>query len=205
IWKDTTHYYVVGVVKDVYTFGLWRELEPMMIRYIDKAKYSQIVVTGESKSVASINKFMEAKWKEIFPNSLYNGHMLSQNLQEVIDVNQNILVMFGFLGVIALLLSVTGLFTLVSLNIIKRMKEIGVRKVLGASIGNITRIINTEFIIILVFASILGSLLSYFSVDWLMASIWRYYQADSITTFVIAVLVMFTLAAAAIGYNVYRA
>ncbi|HYF66901.1 MAG TPA: ABC transporter permease [Ohtaekwangia sp.] len=205
IWKDTTHYYVVGVVKDVYTFGLWRELEPMMIRYIDKTKYSQIVVTGESKSVASINKFMEAKWKEIFPNSLYNGNMLSQELQEVIDVNQNILVMFGFLGVIALLLSVTGLFTLVSLNIIKRMKEIGVRKVLGASIGNITRIINTEFVIILIFASVLGSVLSYLSVDWLMASIWRYYQAATITTFIISVLVMFMISAAAIGYKVYRA
>jgi putative ABC transport system permease protein len=46
--------------------------------------------------------------------------------------------MFGFMGVITLLLSATGLFTLVSLNIIKRMKKIGVRKVLGASVANIT-------------------------------------------------------------------
>ncbi len=54
------------------------------------------------------------------------------------------------------MLSATGLFTLVSLNIIRRTKEIGVRKVLGASVVNITRIVNTEFVIILFLASMLG-------------------------------------------------
>lgn len=113
--------------------------------------------------------------------------------------------MFAFMGVIALVLSVTGLFTLVSLNIIKRMKEIGVRKVLGASIANITRIVNTEFVIILLIAALLGSAMSYFAVEALMASIWKYYQPAGSATFVVSVLIMFVISGLAIGFKVFSA
>lgn len=205
VWKDSAHYFVVGVVKDVYTQGLWRELEPMMIRYIGEEKYSQLVVTTKSGNVADLNIFMESKWKEIFPNRLYNGYMLTGNLQEMIDVNENIIMMFGFLGLIALCLSVTGLFTLVSLNIIKRMKEIGVRKVLGASIGNITRIINIEFAIILSLAAMIGCATGYIAVNSLMSSIWRYYQAATPLTFIVSIGVLMGFAAAGISYKVYKA
>jgi ABC-type antimicrobial peptide transport system permease subunit len=205
LYQDSVRLYVVGVVKDVYTMGLWRELEPMMIRYIGRDQYSQIVVSGNANDVSEIHKFMEAKWKELFPYRLYNGRMLSMDFQEVSDVNNNILKMFAFLGIIAMMLSATGLFTLISLNIIKRMKEIGVRKVLGASIANITRIINTEFFVILVVASLLGSAASYFAVDALMGSIWKYYQASNALTFVLSIMLMFIISAVAIGYKVFSA
>jgi putative ABC transport system permease protein len=120
-------------------------------------------------------------------------------------VNKNIVKMFAFLGIVAMILSATGLFTLVSLNIIKKMKEIGVRKVLGASIGNITRIINTEFIVILVIASVFGAGASYLLVDMLMGSIWKYYQSATTTTFVISVAAMFCISGFAIGYKVFAA
>jgi putative ABC transport system permease protein len=113
--------------------------------------------------------------------------------------------MYGFLGIIALMLSATGLFTLVSLNIIRRTKEIGVRKVLGASVANITRIINTEFFVILLLACLVGSVLSYFAVDLLMGRIWKYYQSTTAQTFVVSVLIMFVISAALIGYKVFTA
>src|SRR5688572_16800281 len=56
LWKDTVKLYVVGVVKDVYTMGLWRTLEPMMIRYIGPEKYSQIVVNTKRGDVSEVNK-----------------------------------------------------------------------------------------------------------------------------------------------------
>jgi putative ABC transport system permease protein len=141
----------------------------------------------------------------MFPYRLFNGRMLASDFQEVSDVNNNILKMFVFLGVVAMMLSTTGLFTLISLNIIKRMKEIGVRKVLGASVANITRVINTEFFIILAVASVLGSIASYFAVDALMGSIWKYYQASTSLTFILAISVMFLVSMVAIGYKVFSA
>ena len=205
IWKDSVKLYVVGVVKDVHTMGLWRALEPLMIRYIGPEKYSQIVVNTQAAKVPEINKFMETKWKEVFPNRLYNGYMLVENTDEVDNVNTNIVKMYAFLGIIALMLSATGLFTLVSLNIIRRTKEIGVRKVLGASVANITRIINTEFFVILMLASITGSVLSYFAVDLLMDSIWDYYLSTTSLTFIVSISIMFIVSALVVGYKVFSA
>ena len=120
-------------------------------------------------------------------------------------VNNNIVQIFGFLGVVALLLSATGLYTLVSLNIIKRMKEIGVRKVLGASITNITRIINTEFAVMLLISSAIGCGLSLVSVDALMDSIWDYYLPASGMTLAVSVIILFTVSAVVVGYKIFSA
>lgn len=204
-YQDSIKLYVVGVVKDIYTMGLWRELEPVMIRYIGPESYSQLVVSGSVQDAPEIHKYMESKWKELFPYRLYNGSLLSVEAQEWDDVNKNILTMFAFLGVVAMLLSATGLFSLVSLNIIKRMKEIGVRKVLGASVANITRIVNTGFFIILIIASVVGSFISFYAVDALMGSIWRYYQPSNGFTFVFGVAVMFMISLGAVGYKIFSA
>jgi len=205
IWMDTVKLYVIGVIKDVYTQGLWHEMEPLMIRYTSPDQYSHVIVNAPAGRITDVNSFMESRWKTIFPNRLYNGWYLNTSMAEAVTVNNNIVKMFGFMGLIALVLSVTGLFTLVSLNIIKRMKEIGVRKVLGASIANITRIINTEFAIILIVASLLGTLASYWTVEKLMSGIWKYYQPATTGTFFLSVVVMLLLSVCAIAYKVYAA
>ena len=205
IWMDTVRLFVVGVVKDVYTEGLWRELAPMMIRYTGPDQYSHVIVSAPVNKLSDINKYMEQEWKQIFPNRLYNGRFLDEIMVEATTVNDNIVKTFVFLGIVALLLSATGLYTLVSLNIIKKMKEIGVRKILGASISNITRIINTEFVIMLVISSILGSVMSYFGVEALMGSIWDYYQPMTNLTLGISVFLLFFISGIAVGYKVFSA
>jgi ABC-type antimicrobial peptide transport system permease subunit len=205
LWKDTVKLYVIGVVKDVYTRGLWRELEPMMIRYVWPEQYSQLVVSTKTENVAAVNTFMSTEWSKIFPNRLYTGHMFVSNMQEVDEVNINIVYMFTFLGIIAMLLSATGLFSLVSLNIIKRMKEIGVRKIMGASVLNIARMVNTEFVIILVVASAFGSWAGNLQSNLIMGSIWKYYQGPNTTTFIISIGLLFLISFLAIGYKVYKA
>jgi ABC-type antimicrobial peptide transport system permease subunit len=154
IWLDTVKYYVVGVVQDIYNNGLWEKMEPMMFRYGSKDDINHILVKADVDKLISINQFMEAKWKILFPEKLYDGDYMDEQMVEADTVNKNLVKMFAFLGAVALILSVTGLFTLVSLNIIKKMKEIGVRKVLGASTWNITSVVNREFVIILLIASV---------------------------------------------------
>jgi len=102
-----------------------------------------------------------------------------------------------------MMLSVTGLFTLVSLTIIKRMKEIGVRKILGATVGNIAKVINLEFFVILAIASALGSWASYTMCNLLMASIWRYYQGVNVLTFFFSVSLLFIVSFLTVGYKIY--
>ena len=203
IWMDTVKYQIVGVVQDIYTNALWEKLDPVMFRYGPKDNVSHIIVKAPADKLVSVNQFMEAKWKVLFQNRLYNGRYMNEEIVEANTVNKNIVIMFIFLGTVALLLSATGLFTLVSLHIIKKMKEIGVRKVLGASVANITRVINTEFVIILLIASILGGFLGAYMSGMLMKSIWKYYLDATVSTLFASATILFVVSALSIGYKVY--
>lgn len=204
IWMDTVKYYVVGVVKDIYNNGLWEVMDPMMFRYAAKDKVNHILVKAPVDKLISVNQYMETKWKEVFPDKLYDGNYMDESMVEADTVNNNLVKMFVFLGIVALMLSATGLFTLVSLNIIKKMKEIGVRKVLGASTGNITRVINTEFVIILLIACVGGGFLGWWMSAMLMDSIWDYYQEVTVTSMIISATILLVTSALSIGYKVYK-
>jgi putative ABC transport system permease protein len=201
VWMDTVQLYVVGVVKNIYARALWNPIQPMMIRYTSPDKYQQLVVKMDPKKITSVNEFMEKKWKEVFPNTVYNGQMIDEELQETAEINNNIVTMFGFLGFFAALMTGIGMFTLVSLNIVKKMKEIGVRKVLGASVFNIASVINLEFVINLGIASIIGGAAGYMMADSLMDSIWEYYLKLGVLTLMISVLGMLVIAIASVGYK----
>ncbi len=203
VWMDTMQFYVVGVVKDVYARALWAPIKPLMIRYIPAEKYEQIIVSTSPDKMKSVNEFMEKKWKEVFPNAVYNGQFIDQKLAETNNINTNVVKMFSFLGFFAVLLSATGLYTLVSLNIIKKMKEIGVRKVLGASLGNIARVINLEFVIILSIAGIIGGVLGYFGTAAIMDSIWKYYKLLDFASFSISLAIMFAIAGLAVSFKTF--
>ncbi|HTE28830.1 MAG TPA: FtsX-like permease family protein, partial [Chryseolinea sp.] len=202
VWRDSVKLFVIGVVKDVYTAGLWRELEPMMIRYVLPQSYSQIVVSTRAEKVSATNAAMNEQWSRIFPNRLYNGRMLVEDLKSVVDVNMTTMYLYAFLGSIAMMLSATGLFTLLSLNIIKRRKEIGVRKILGASVSNIGWILNTEFALILIVASVLGTLASYNMYNAIMSSIWKYYKGVDASTFMLSISLLMAVSLITIGIKV---
>ena len=203
IWLDTVKYYVVGVVQDIYNNGLWEQMDPIMFRYASKDNVNHILVKAPVDKMVSVNKYMETKWKEIFPDRMYFGNYMDDEMVEANTVNNNLVKMFVFLGIVALMLSATGLFTMVSLNIIKKMKEIGVRKVLGASTANITKVINAKFVILLTIACGLGAPLGWFMSAALMDSIWDYYQAVTITSMCVSAAILFVASAISIGYKVF--
>lgn len=205
VWRDSIQLYVVGVFKDYYGNGFWDVVEPTMLKLNKPEEYSRILVKADASDLVAVNDFMEAKWREVFPNRLYSGRYMDEEMKEATTVNNNILKLFIFLGIIATLLSASGLYTMVSLNIIKRMKEIGVRKVLGASVGNIARNLNKQFVIILFIAAVLGSIGSFYMVDALMASIWAYYTGAGMLTFFSGIILITVVSAFTVGYKIYSA
>ena len=84
------------------------------------------------------------------------------------------------------------------------MKEIGIRKIVGASILNITRVVNAEFAIILIIASVLGSVAAYNWCNIIMSTIWKYHQAANAWTFLIGIGLLFTVSMGTIAHKLFR-
>lgn len=206
VLRDTVELFVVGVVKNMYIDGeLWNPLEPMLLRYVTQKDFRKITVRANVEDILMVKELMEEKWKKIFPDELSEVEYMEDEKADAALVNYNIKVIFISLGVVALILSAIGLFSLVSLNIIKKMKEIGVRKVLGASISNIVKNISKEFIIILSISSVFGSVAAYLLVETFMSSIWTYYVPIGYIAFVISIFILFVVSAITIGGKVIRA
>ena len=204
IWMDTVQLYVIGVVDNIYTNALWEPLEPVMFRYAKKEDYRFLTVRSNPSEVVETNQYLESKWKEIFPYKLYTGEYINVEISQAADVNNNIVKMFSFLGVVAMMLAISGLFTLVSLNLIKRIKEIAIRKVMGASIGSIATKMNQPFFIVMVIAFVLGSAASYLLVGSLMDSIWAYHMDMNVTVFLLSGLAMLIVSVLTVGFKVFN-
>jgi ABC-type antimicrobial peptide transport system permease subunit len=194
--------YVIGVAKDIYARTLFNPLEPMMIRYVSPDQYNQVVVRTVEGKLTSANEFMRRKWQQIHPNISYEPQFIEKQMEITNDTNNNVIIIFGFF---AGLMSFTGLFTLVSLTIMKRIKEIGIRKILGASVHSLVKGLSFEFMIILTIASTIGGLIGYTMVDISMDAAWEYYEKVSIWTITISILIMILLAVLTTGFKIISA
>ena len=199
VWRDSVQLYVIGVAGEIYARALFRPIEPMIIKYIGPSNYTQLVARVPPSRMLEANEFMREKWKAVFPTVLYDGQFIDNKMRQTIETNYNGVIIFIFLGFFATLMSATGLYTLVSLHILKKTKEIGIRKVMGASTMNIIGVISIQFIIIIMVASLIGGALGYVMVDFSMDTAWEYYEKVTVSTFLSSVAIIFGLAVATVG------
>ena len=191
---DSTRLQVIGVMKNFYMQGFWDPVEPYGFRPANRERTNFAVVKVKPGQLKAGFDFVEKTWFEVEPNRPFTGRYQDEFIRDSDTVNSNIMVMFSFLGTLALILSSIGLFTLVSLNIIKRIKEIGVRKVLGASVIHIIAKMNLQFVWIMGISILVGGLLSFLAIDALMASIFAYYKTISIGTLLIPIFILLMVA-----------
>ncbi|KPK84222.1 MAG: hypothetical protein AMS27_10545 [Bacteroides sp. SM23_62_1] len=203
--NDTVPLYIVGVMGNVYLYGVWSKIEPMMLRRGVNDRIRTLVVKVSEDNLGEVFQYLENEWKELVPNYPFEGEFQADLMDEAKDINKNIKNIYIFLAIIATILSAIGLYTLVSLSVIRRTKEIGVRKVMGASVPRIIRILNREYLIILVIACIGGSFGGYYMSKILMASIWEVFTDISFLCYLIPVVMIFIVAAVTTGWKVYSA
>jgi len=203
--NDTIPLNIVGVMENIYLYGVWSKIDPMILRRGNNERMRTLAVRASEENIKDVNHFLEDQWKELVPNYPYSGFFQDDLMEEGRDINRNIKNIYIFLAFIATILSAIGLYTLVSLSIIRRTKEVGVRKVMGATIPRIIRILNREYFIILVIAIIGGSLSGYWLSKQMMDSIWDVFTDVTIFTFLVPILLIFVVAAITMGWKVYSA
>ncbi len=184
---DSVTLTVIGVVKNFHHNGFWREVDSYGIRLSDEKEFRFVIVRIPSSKRTPTYHYLEETWAAVIPTKPFTGFYQDELgvIKQAKDVNNNIVVIFGFLAVLSVILSGIGLFTLVSLNIIRRIKEIGIRKVLGARIASIVGLMNKPFASMIALGGSLGLLAGYFIADMLMGSIFVYYKSANAVTFLI--------------------
>lgn len=203
--SDTLELTIIGVMKNFYPYGFWSQISPSLMKLGEKERMRMLVVQAEARNLPALNEYLQAEWEEVIPNSVYPGFFQEDLLKEAKDINKQIRNIFLFLAIVSVILSLVGLYTLVSLKIIKKTREIGIRKVLGAPIFTLINLINRDFMIILLVSSVLGSALGYFLADMLLGSIWTTYMDIGASSFIIPVAFIFVASILTLATKVYRA
>lgn len=190
-YNDTTRLTVIGVTEDFYSNGFWDPVTPLAMRVADDDNAKFVLAKVPGNKTLDTYDYLESTWLEVFPTTPFNGFYQEDRFKESQLVNRNIIIIFSFLGLLAVLLSSVGLFTLVSLNIIRRMKEIGVRKVLGAQISELVTLLNLDFSWILGVGVVLGLGFGFLVTDFLIAQVFAYHQPINWVSMVVpAVLIL---------------
>lgn len=140
---------IVGVIKDYYHFGLKSPMLPMVIRYqkdvnnlLVKLDPSAASVAGFESSISQI----KSEWTRIFPKSTFNYTFLDQKFEAQYKEDKAFGAAFQVFTVLAVLIASLGLFGLTSYTVVQRKKEIGIRKVNGATIPQVLALLNKDFV-----------------------------------------------------------
>ncbi len=201
---DKTQFHIVGVIKDFMPYGLFAPIKPSIIRVVPEDDYQHLVIQANREDLPDILAFSQASWKRLFPNQPFEGFYMEEVASEAMHTNKGILVQFGILAIFALFLSITGLYSIVSLAVNRRIKEIGIRKVLGASVQSVMKLMNNEFGIILLIATIIGCVGGYYFMDKFLSDIFTYYNDIGPLSFIVAALIIFIPTAFTSGLKIYQ-
>jgi len=202
--NDSIPVYIVGIVKDVYLGALFQPLSSVAFRYVPEKDYKYLVASTDPKELVTANAQIKEAWKKLFPNTLYTGRLMEERMVMALEHFDAVVILYTFLGLVAIIMSVSGLYSLVTLNLQKRTKELGIRKILGAPLPHIVIQASKLFLIIMVISFVIGSLLGSVMVNGLMGSIWEYYVAINFQVLALAITILFVIAIATIGYKIRK-
>jgi putative ABC transport system permease protein len=202
---DTTTLTVIGVVENFYTSGIWRANEPAMLRPIPPDRYGLMVVRANPGDLTGVLDFLDEKWKGLSTNMIFSGRLQEDLMQEGKDINNSIMKVNIFLALAATLLSLIGMYNMVSLDIIRRTKEMGIRKIQGAPVPVLMYLVSRKFLIILIIASVLGCAGGYYMSVMLLDSIWDYFVEISAGILLVSALIMFAATMTTIIFKITRA
>lgn len=136
---------VVGVVKDFHLRSLREQIEPCVIS-TQTARYRKVGVRVAAASPSKTLDHVRQTWQKIYPNEVFSYEYLDEQLAKFYETEQLTVRLASVFSVVAILIGCLGLYGLVLLVVARRTKEIGVRKVLGASVASIVRLLSIDFL-----------------------------------------------------------
>ncbi len=194
---------VIGVVQSFHHLGLQKPIDPQLISLRPNARqaYSiKLQTTDLQKTIADI----KVTWNKYFPNDPFNYFFLDDQFNGQYQSDQRFGEMFSLFAFLAIMIACFGLIGLSAYNILQRTKEVGIRKVMGASMQNVVFILSKDFLILVILSFVIAS-----PVSWLIMHHWLQdfaYRIDiSLWVFGVAGLIALAIALSTISYQAIRA
>lgn len=155
---------VVGVVRDFHFRTMHLEIEPLVLFH---GTGLHLVVRVQPEDIAGTLDFIEGTWSEFFPDFPFAFTFLDDDIDRLYRNEMRIGYFFGVFAMVALILTCLGLFALVSFTVERRMREVGIRKALGASVRRLLALLSGEFVVLALVANVFA-----WPAAWLIMSRW---------------------------------
>ena len=158
---------IVGVIRDFNSYSLREPMAPVVLSTW-KDVYQTISLKIKSGTEKSVLSYTEKLWNEAFPDYVYEYRFLDESIANFYAQENQLSMLYKIFAGIALFISCLGLYGLVSFMAAQRTKEVGIRKVLGATAGDIIYLLSKEFTLLIVFAFVISAPIAYYIMhQWL--------------------------------------
>ena len=195
---------IIGVVKDFHYADLRMPIQSFIFRYDAKHfKYANLKVSASDMHAAIAN--MDAVWKTIGGEKKLEARFFDDEIEDAYSMYQSMITICGFLGFLAITISCLGLLGMVVYATETRTKEIGVRKVMGASSSMIAILLSKDYLKLMLIATVIATPLTYFFFDILLFGEQYYRIPIGALEIILSILVMFILGLATILSQTLRA
>ena len=158
---------VAGIVKDFNATSLHDKIEPMVMTSARKIFNQAGIKLAPGDKQKQLKK-VKSIWTSIYPEHIFDYDFVDQLVNSFYDKDANVLSFLYLFSGLAILLACLGLFGLVSFLTLNRTKEVGIRKVLGASISSLLKLLSKDFLVLVLFASLISWPAAYYFMNkWL--------------------------------------
>lgn len=203
---DTITYSVLGTLRNFHQQHLFEPIEPAAMRLVRPERYYNLIVKAENPAeLKSVHDRVKATWSQLFPLKPFRGYYQDEVGSEAFKVTSSIATIFSWFAIVAMILTATGLFALVSLTVLKKRKEIALRKVVGAKDAQIVALVNRGYIWVFAIGAILGCYAGWFLTKLLMDIIFKINVGVEPITLILAVAVLFLISGLTVGLKVLHA
>lgn len=193
---------IVGVVDDFNFKSIHNKIEPIIIFKLDAPPRAYIKY--DPRQEENVQAEIEKVWNRMYPNSEFNAYFLDQDFNEMYEAEERTGSLSTYFAVLAIFISCLGLYGLVSYAVEQRKKEIGIRKVMGASVSRLFFLLSTDFTRLVVFSLIVA-----IPVGWIVMDRWLdnfAYRVDlSIWMFLSSGAAAILIAIATVSYQTLKA
>jgi putative ABC transport system permease protein len=201
---DSANYAVIGVLKDFHTSELFEPLEPVAMKLVKDDRFQFLVIRTRKENLTAVYNKTKDAWTKLFPLIPFKGFYQNEITAEGYQVSKSIARIFSWFAIVSALLTATGLFALVSLTVLKKMREIALRKVVGATSWQVLILVNKGYFWIFPASAILGCYSGWVLTKLLLDMIFKINAGVDMLTLTGSIAALFLITAITTGIKVWQ-